>query len=107
MLKIAKDIVESILQRQILHYLNALPNCKAVKVMKANEEGMPDIFCCYRGTMIAIEVKASEEDARVSREHQKRQAMQLEQWGEAGAFTMYAWDVEQVEKFVGWIGTKL
>ena len=105
MLKIAKAIVESILQRQILHYLNALPNCKAVKVMKANEEGNPDIFCCYRGVFIALEVKASEKDYRDAPENQKRQAMQLIQWHSAGAVTAYVWELYQVKELIGAVGT--
>ena len=48
---------ETPLQAEILKYLNSLDRCKAIKVVKANEDGVSDIICCYRGHYVAFEVK--------------------------------------------------
>jgi len=107
MLNFAKAAKESLIQYDILKYLNGLPNCKAVKILKANEEGTPDIFCCYRGMAIVLEVKASAEDADRATIDQKRQLMQLEQWHQAGAWTRYVWSLGSVKKIIGYLGTKI
>jgi hypothetical protein len=89
----AKAARESIIQLDILKYLNGLANCKAIKIMAANEGGTPDIFCVYRGVPLIFEIKASEKDAMAAPESQKRQAMQMDQWLAAGARVFYAWDL--------------
>jgi len=98
---------ESEIQKQILDYLNGLPNCKAIKILKANEEGTPDIFCCYRGVPLIFEVKASEKDAMAAPENQKRQAMQMDQWLAAGARVFYAWDLAVVVWAINDISKKI
>jgi hypothetical protein len=107
MVNFAKATLESLIQLDILKYLNGLPSCKAIKVMKANEEGNPDIFCCYRGTMVIMEVKASERDAWDAVRHQKRQRMQMDQWVDAGARVMYVWSLDMAKDIIGSIGTKI
>lgn len=98
---------ELVIQSDILKYLNGLLNCKAIKVMKANEEGNPDIFCCYRGTMVVLEVKDSASSALTARIKQKRQAMQMEQWKESGALVYCVWNLEMVKAIIGHTGTKI
>ena len=48
---------ESKIQRNILRYLNSLDECWAIKVIVANERGIMDIFCCYKGMFVVFEVK--------------------------------------------------
>lgn len=107
MVDFAKATKESIIQLDILKYLNSLPNCKAIKVMAANEDGTPDVFCCYRGTMLILEVKASEKDAMASVEDQKRQYMQMVQWRQAGARVLYVWSLDMAKEVIGNIGVKI
>jgi len=102
-----KKLSEAHIQKQILDYLNGLSNCKAIKIMAANEAGTPDIFCCYRGVTIVLELKASEKEARESQHKQKRQHLQLKQWGETGAFVNKIWNLDMVKKIIGDIGTKI
>lgn len=50
---------EAVLQRNILKFLHTChPYCWAIKVMTANERGVPDILCCYKSRFVAFEVKA-------------------------------------------------
>jgi Holliday junction resolvase len=107
MVDFAKATRESLIQLDILKYLNGQPLCKAIKVMKANEEGTPDIFCVYRGVPLIIEVKASEADAVAAVDNQKRQAMQMDQWQDTGARVIYAWDLVAVEWILHDIRKKL
>lgn len=50
--------VESEIQSSILKYLRSLKGCWVTKIVTANERGVPDIICCYKGKFIALEVKA-------------------------------------------------
>jgi Holliday junction resolvase len=107
MVDFGRAIKESLIQLDILRYLNGLPSCKAIKVMQANEEGNPDIFCCYRGMMVIMEVKASEKDAWAAMDSQKRQFMQMNQWRDTGATVMYVWSLDMAKYIIGNIGTKI
>ena len=49
---------EAVIQLKILKYLNSLPGCWAIKVISANQRGVPDIVGCCRGQFIALEVKS-------------------------------------------------
>jgi len=51
--------VESVIVRDILKYLNSLPNCFAWKEHGGmyGTAGIPDIICCYQGRFYAFEVK--------------------------------------------------
>jgi len=55
-----KDVkqLESKIQRQILDYLDTIPNLYAIKVLTANVRGVPDILCCHKSKFIAFEVKS-------------------------------------------------
>ena len=100
MVNFAKAAKESIIQLDILKYLNGLEMCKAIKIMVANEGGTPDIFCVYRGVPIILEVKASEKDAWAAMENQKRQFMQLNQWRDTGAKVMYVWSLDMMKDII-------
>ena len=107
MVNFAKAAKESLIQYDILKYLNGLAMCKAIKIMAANEGGTPDIFCVYRGVPCVFEIKASEKDAMAAPENQKRQAMQMDQWLAAGARVFYAWDLTVVIWAINDIAKKL
>lgn len=51
--------IEAVIVRDILKYLNSLPNCFAWKEHGGmySTAGIPDIICCYNGRFIAFEVK--------------------------------------------------
>ena len=107
MVNFEKAARESIIQLDILKYLNGLEMCKAIKIMAANEGGTPDIFCVYRGVPVILEVKASEQDVLRSAVEQKRQHMQMDQWETTGAMTAYVWSLEGVETLITHIAKKL
>jgi Holliday junction resolvase len=107
MVDFSKAAKESLIQRDILKYLNGLPMCKAIKIICANEGGTPDIFCVYRGTPLVLEVKATEQDVLRSALDQKRQHMQMDQWETTGAMTAYVWSLEGVETLIAHISKKL
>jgi len=107
MVNFAKAAKESLIQYDILKYLNGLKMCKAIKIMAANEAGSPDIFCVYRGVPVILEVKASEQDVLRSAVEQKRQHMQMDQWETTGAMTAYVWSLEGVETLITHIAKKL
>jgi len=92
---------EQKVQKKILDHLNSLDNCKAIKIVLANEAGTPDIFCVWRGNAILIEVKASEEDALKSMKRQPIQQVRQQEWVTAGAYAITAWDWDQVDSLLG------
>ncbi len=49
---------EAVVQLKILKYLNSLPGCWAIKVISANQRGVPDIVGCFRGRFISLELKS-------------------------------------------------
>lgn len=51
--------LESKTQRQIIEYLDTIPNLYFFKVLTANMRGVPDIIACYKGRFIGLEVKSS------------------------------------------------
>ena len=86
---------ESQLVRNILKYLNGLPDCVAEKIHgNIFQSGKPDITGCFKGQAFRIEVKDSE--------HYKptqKQLLNLERWGRVGAIAFVAYTLEDV-KFV-------
>lgn len=50
-------MLESELQASILKYLKTKP-CYVVKNIRSNCKGQPDIFICYKGYFIFVEVKS-------------------------------------------------
>lgn len=87
---------ESAIQKQILNYLNGLPNCYAVNNHGSAWQGAgrPDIFACCRGQFLALEVKT--EDGNLT----KLQHHELRKWKAAGAKTGVVRSVEDVKKLL-------
>ena len=87
---------ESAIQRAILSYLNSLPNCYAVTNHGSAWQGAgrPDIFACYRGQFLALEVKT--EDGYLTRLQQH----ELSKWNIAGAKAGVVRSVEDVKKLL-------
>ena len=55
--------LESKTQRQIIEYLDTIPNLYFFKVLTANMRGVPDIIACYKGRFIGMEDKSSSNKA--------------------------------------------
>jgi len=88
-----KPPLEKTITRNILKYLNNLPNCYARKVHGGKyQSGFPDIVCCRDGVAVFIEVK------RPGNVATKLQEYELEKWCSAGAITIIAYSVEDVRK---------
>ena len=86
---------ESNLERRLLNKLNNLDGCRARSTLGGHTEyGTPDIFGCFRGKTLVIEVKT--EDGKVS----KLQRHRLKQWRDAGAFTAVFRPSDTVSKLV-------
>ena len=83
---------ESTLVRQILDYLNNLPQCKAIKIhgSRFQEAGTPDILCCKDGKTVFIECKIGKEKVTPIQE------LRLKQWQDAGASCLVAYSLEDV-----------
>jgi len=79
----------------ILHYLNSLPGCRAIKLhqdeYQANE---PDIVGCLAGRFLALEEKREGERARPA------QLATLCKWRDAGAVAGVVRSVEDVDKLL-------
>ncbi len=85
-----KSIVQS-----ILYYLNNLPKCRAIKFQGTiRKHGEPDIFCCYHGRMILLEVK------RPDGEPTPLQEVTLQLWRNAGAVAEVVSSVNDVKKIL-------
>lgn len=87
---------ESAIQRAILDYLNSLPSCYAVNNHGSAWQGAgrPDIFACYRGQFLALEVKT--ENGHLT----KLQQYELNKWNSAGAKAGVVRSVEDVKKLL-------
>lgn len=73
---------ESSFQDKALEYLNGLLYCKAENVSgNARQSGRPDINACYRGLMLKIELKTTDDAYQAS----KKQTLELRRWYNAGA----------------------
>lgn len=85
---------ESGLQTQIMNYLKGLATCR-VRNNHGDEFsviGEPDLFVCYRGRFMAIEVK------RQGEEPAKKQRYELRKWSEAGAIAFWTDSLETVRQ---------
>lgn len=89
-------VKESSIQDRILRYLNNLPQARAYNNHGSAWQGAgrPDIFCCYHGQFIAIEVKRPEEEPT------KLQAHELQKLAGAGAITLVAKSLDDVKGLV-------
>jgi len=87
---------EQQIQKKIITYLESI-GCYVVKVISASKSGVPDILGCYEGVFFGIEVKTPGTSNNVS----KLQEYNLDKIIGAGGHSLVAWEVEQVEEFIG------
>jgi len=86
---------ESAIQAKIRKYLESV-GCYVVNGIYS-KAGVPDLIGCYKGVFFAIEVKTPETKNKVS----KLQEYNLEMIRQKGGHSIVAWNVEQVEEFIG------
>ncbi len=87
---------EALIQKEILQYLNSLPDTFAVKIQQGPYSyiGISDILCCRHGIFIAIEVK---------KKPNRPTPLQLEflrKVSDAGGIGIVAYSVEDVKKII-------
>ena len=82
---------ESVIQAEIIKYLKTI-GAYVVKVIRANENGVPDILFCLNGTFNAVEVKATGKKNQVS----ELQKIHLEMIHASGGKAIVADDVWDV-----------
>ena len=95
---LSQPVNEAVVQLKILKYLNGLSDCWAIKVISANQRGVPDILGCYRGRFIALEVKSA------SGKPSKIQQAQLDAIKKAGGITGVVTSLQQVQKLFEELG---
>ena len=95
---LSQPVNEAVIQLKILKYLNNLSDCWAVKVISANQRGVPDILGCCRGRFIAIEVKSA--DNKPS----KIQQSQLNAIKQTGGIAEVVTSLEQMQKLIKELG---
>lgn len=83
---------ESTLRKNVLNYLNSLPQCKAIKIHgnAYTEAGTPDIAGCIRGRAFFIELKVPGETPTLI------QRKRISEWQAAGAVSGWATSLEEV-----------
>ena len=81
----------------ILHYLNSLPNSKAINIHGSVfcERGTPDIIGSINGRTILLECKRSPTEVA-----EKIQEWRMAEWRKAGAIVARVDNVEQVKKLI-------
>ena len=102
--------LESAITKEMLTYLNSLPQCYAEKVHGGEyQAGRPDISGCYRGWALQIEVKRDGAGeigyaatlADFVRAHATaQQASHLVNWQKAGAIVGVCVSVDQVKELI-------
>lgn len=88
-------MTEQQIQKKILNYLDSI-DCYTIKVVTANKSGVPDIFACYDGKFLAIEVKRPEAINSVT----KLQEYNLSLVISKGGYSTVATSVEDVKEFI-------
>lgn len=90
--------LESTIERNILKYLNSIPDTKAVKwSQEGRQKGMPDIICCHNGIMILIEVKQPGEVQTML------QQVTMQSWVAVGAIGIVVSSVDHVKRSLSYI----
>lgn len=87
--------------KPILHYLNSLPNAKAINIHGSvfSERGTPDIVGCVTGRTVAFECKRD-----TTEKLEAIQTWRLAQWLEAGAVVGGVSDVSHVQLILQLMG---
>lgn len=85
----------------VLHYLNSLPNAKAINIHGSiySERGTPDIIGCISGRLVAFECKRD-----YTEKPTKIQQWRLSEWLTAGAIVGSISDVWHVELVLSLMG---
>jgi len=89
-------MTEQQIQKKIVTYLET-QGCYVIKVISASKAGVLDIVGCYEGVFFTIEVKTPQTRNNVS----KLQIYNADLCRQAGGYSLVAWNVEQVEDFIG------
>ncbi len=85
---------EKKVQTDIIKYLKSV-NCYVVKVVVANESGVPDILFCKDGKFNAVEVKATGKKRNVT-ELQKIHLEMIKATGGTAIVADCLWDVMEI-----------
>lgn len=89
--------IESTIVASILTYLNGLQGCQAEKTHgSAMSSGKADIYACYKGRFIRLEVKTSDHGNKAS----KKQLINLRRWRSAGAACAVVYSLAEVKDFI-------
>jgi hypothetical protein len=85
----------------VLHYLNSLPNAKAINIHGSiySERGTPDVIGCISGRLVAFECKRD-----CTEKPTKIQQWRLSEWLTAGAIVGSVSDVWHVELVLSLMG---
>jgi|TARA_Y100000310_G_C20696911_1_gene826355 hypothetical protein len=85
---------ERVLIKQIKIALNALPNCKAIKLHGSawQEAGTPDILCVREGKPYLLECKINYKNSRGATPLQQKR---IREWCEAGATSTVVWSLHE------------
>lgn len=85
----------------ILHYLNSLPESKAINIHGSVfcERGTPDVIGCIRGRMVAFECKRDTKE-----DLEKIQKWRLSEWMSAGAVVGGVSDLDHVKLILQLMG---
>ena len=85
----------------VLHYLNSLPNSKAINIHGSifSERGTPDVIGCISGRMFAFECKRDTTESPTS-----IQQWRLSEWLKAGAIVGSVSDVWHVALILSLMG---
>ena len=78
---------ESLIQSEIVKFIKANDGW-VIKVMRANENGCPDLLACMRGVFVGIEVKAEQHEANPNNQMSLWQVRQIKGITEAGGVAM-------------------
>lgn len=96
-------MLEKNIQRNILNYLNGLPECVAENVHgDAYSSGRPDINACWNGLLFRIEVKTPDHGNTAT----VVQKENLRRWGAAGAVAVVVYSVDEVKWLVSESGVR-
>lgn len=79
-----KKVSESSFQKTVLDFLKTLPNCYAIKTIRTNRSGTPDIIMCLNGKFIGLELKREGEKPEKIQYHH---LVQIEGCGGIGLWT--------------------
>ena len=87
---------ETIITRKILKHLNAIPECRAIKLHMSQfgQRGTPDILCCRDGQTVFFEVKTPKRKKRFT----PMQGKQFRDWRTAGAECHLVTGIEDLPK---------